>query len=154
MCCFQAVSLTISPYSATALTTILILRQNTRGNRRSDPQQDGGSETTLLAPFAAHSHHRQLTKSPTSPEFKSRRNAVYFPTSPLIRTQTSIEQLTRSPLLDDEVQEQKDEGSFFFVVNIEDDQSVEFCHLPFDQDDGLYGNDGECEVHSDCECLP
>jgi hypothetical protein len=76
---------------------------------------------------------------------------VYFPTSPLIRAQTSIEQLTRSPLLDDEVQEQKDEGSFFFVMNIEEDQSVEFCHLPFDQDDCLYGNNGECEMHSDCE---
>jgi hypothetical protein len=73
---------------------------------------------------------------------------VYFLTLPLIRAQTSIEQLT---LLDDEVQEQKDEGSFFFVVNIKDDQSVEFCHLPFEQDDCLYGNDGECEMHSDCE---
>jgi hypothetical protein len=85
---------------------------------------------TLLAPSAAHSPLRKLTKSPTTPEYKSRRNAVYFPTSPLLHTRTSIEQLTRSPSVDDEVvQEQKDAGSFFFVVNIEEDQSVEFCHL-------------------------
>jgi hypothetical protein len=78
-----------------------------------------------------------------APEYKSRRNGVYFPISPLLPTPTSNEQLTRSPSVDDEIaQELKDVKSFFFVVNIEDDQSVKFCHLSFDQDYFLYGNDG------------
>jgi hypothetical protein len=53
---------------------------------------------------------------------------------------------------DDTVQERTNEGSVFFVVNIEEDQSVEFCPLSFDQlDDFLYGNDRGCEMYSDCE---
>ena len=124
---------------------VLILRRNTYGNTGSGPPQVRAGKMTLLAPSAAHSPQTKSTKSPTSAEYKSRRNAVYFATSPIIPAQTAIEQLTRSPLLDDEVvQEQRDEGSVFFVVNIEEDQSVEFCPLSFDQlDDFLYGHDEE-----------
>jgi hypothetical protein len=104
---------------------------------------------TLLAPSAAHLPQRRIAKSPTTPYYKSRRNAVYFSTLPLLPTLNSIEQLTRSPSEDDEIaQEQKDIKSFFFVVNIEEDQSVEFCHLSFDF---LYGNDEECGMYSDFE---
>src|SRR5262245_57578431 len=116
--------------------TVLIHRRNTRGNRAGVSQQGGASDTTLLAPSAAQSPQRKTAKSPTSPDYQSRRNAVYFPTSPLVPTPSSNEQLTAS--VDDEIdQEQTDAKPFFFVVNVDKNHSVEFCPLSFSQDDFL-----------------
>jgi hypothetical protein len=103
---------------------------------------------TLLAPSVAHSQQRKHTKSPTAPDYKSRRNAVYFPISPLLPIQPSTEQLARSPSVDDEIdEEQTDNKSFFFVIDIEKDQSIKFCHVSFDY--FLYGKDGECGMYLD-----
>jgi hypothetical protein len=55
-----------------------------------------------------------------------------------------------SPSVDDEIDEEHtDTESFFFVINIEKDQSVKFCHLSFDQDYFLYGEDGKCGMYLD-----
>jgi hypothetical protein len=127
---------------ASALTTVLILRRNIHENRASEPQRDGVGEMTLPAPSVAHSQKKKLTKSPTTQDhnLKSRRNGVYFANSPLLPIQPSTEQLTTSPSVDEIDEEQTDIKSLFFVINIEKDQSVKFCHLSFDQ---VYGKDGE-----------